>query len=273
MSALERVDGAWLGESLRNQNDFAVDAVEVFAELESTNRYLLDNAPDRPSTLQVCIAEFQTRGRGRRGREWYAPRHAGLCLSAGWIFARSPPDPATIALAAGVVARRVLESVCCVTVSLKWPNDLIWGRRKLGGILVELASPARQRCHVVVGIGINVALPVETLATISDWPGGAVDLRTALRGEVPDRTALAASLCVGLGNLFVDYERAGFDEYRDAWRRADHLVDAAVVVQRGEMQQLRGTARGIDDDGALLVTDASGEVHRVISGDVSVRLS
>lgn len=270
MSARERIDEARLRDALSNQTDFDVATVEVFAEIESTNQHLLQHAPDRPSALQVCIAEFQTRGRGRRGREWHAPKSAGLCLSAGWVFEQRPPDPAAITLAAGVIARRALESVCGVTVALKWPNDLIWERRKLGGILVELASPAPRNCHVVVGIGINVALPGETLASISDWPGGAVDLRTALRGAVPDRTALAVSLCQGLGKLFVDYAREGFGGYRDAWRSADHLADAPVLVQRGA-NELRGTACGIDDDGALLVSDASGRVHRVISGDVSVR--
>lgn len=272
MSAGDVIDVARLCGVLRNQADFDVGPIEVFPELDSTNRYLLEHAPGQLRALRVCAAEFQTHGRGRRGREWRAPRSSGLCLSASWMFDAVPPDPATIALATGVIARRAIESICGVVVALKWPNDLIWARRKLGGILVELATDSWQRGHVVVGIGINVALPPEMLPTISDWPGGAVDLRTALCGDAPDRTALAASICQGLGQLFVDYERDGFNRYREAWRRADHLVDAAVVVQRGD-SQLHGTARGIDDRGALLVSDASGQVHRVISGDVSVRLA
>ena len=265
-----RVDAARLRAALLSREDSSVGSVDVFAELESTNRYLLERPPDQPGKLHLCIAEHQSQGRGRHGRQWYAPRSAGLCLSASWLFAVSPSAPATIALATGVAVQRALESVCGLTVELKWPNDLIWGGRKLGGILVELASSTTQRCHVVIGIGINVALPETALAIVSDWPTGAIDLRTALQGAVPDRTALAVELGLRLARLCHDYERDGFAAYCTAWRRADHLVDAAVVVHRGNVE-LRGTARGIDDAGRLLVHDDTGHLHRIASGDVSVR--
>lgn len=272
MGARRRIETERLRDSLRDQERFAIDAVEVFAELESTNRYLLEHPPANVGSLRVCIAEFQSGGRGRRGREWRSPPSAGLCLSASWIFAERPTEPATVSLATGVVARHAIESICGVTVGLKWPNDLVWQGRKLGGILVELAAGAQRECHVVIGVGINVDVPQDLLATISDWPHGAVDLCTATAGAVPDRTMLAASLCRGLGELFVDYERDGFSGYRATWRAADQLVNAPITVQRGA-HELRGTAQGIDDDGALLVSDESGRVHRVTSGDVSVRLA
>lgn len=269
MSDSGRIDAKALRQALLGQSGFALAAVEVFNDLESTNRYLLAR-PARPGALRVCVAEYQTRGRGRRGRRWHVPAGAGLCLSAGWVFAARPADVATIALATAVAARRAVAATSRVAVALKWPNDLVWNERKLGGILVELATLPHGRCHVVVGIGINVAVPPETLAALSDWPGGAVDLRTAASGAAPDRTALAATLCLGLGTLFADYERDGFAVYRDAWRAADHLADAPVVVARSD-GELHGIARGIDASGALLVSDVDGRMHRVISGDVSVR--
>jgi BirA family transcriptional regulator, biotin operon repressor / biotin---[acetyl-CoA-carboxylase] ligase len=270
MSTRRLIDTERLRESLHGQTRFGLDAIEVFAELESTNRYLLEHPPEHAGALRVCIAEFQSSGRGRRGREWHCPAAAGLCLSASWVFAERPADPTTVTLATGVVARQSIESICNIAVGLKWPNDLVWRRRKLGGILVELATGPDRGCHVVVGVGINVDLPQDLLATVSDWAHGAVDLATAMSGPVPDRTALAASLCSGLGELFVHYERDGFTRYREAWRAADELLNAPITVQRGD-RELHGTARGIDDDGALLVSDAHGSVHRVISGDVSVR--
>ena len=271
MTETSAVDAERLRATLGEEASFALEEVEVFAELDSTNRFLIEHPPREDRALRVCIAEFQTRGRGRRGREWLSPRSAGLCLSVSWRFAAEPADLATITLAAGVAVRSAVETSCGVAPALKWPNDLMLDGRKLGGILVELAATRRAARHVVVGVGLNVAVPSETLANFSDWPAGAIDLHSAL-GRTPDRTELGARLCLALGKVFVDYESIGFGAYCDAWRRADYLRDAAIVVQRGA-EELRGSARGIDDDGALLVTDTSGCEHRIVSGDVSVRLT
>jgi BirA family transcriptional regulator, biotin operon repressor / biotin---[acetyl-CoA-carboxylase] ligase len=194
-----------------------------------------------------------------------------LWLSTSWIFCARPADPATMTLATGVVARQVIETLSGVSTGLKWPNDLLWQSRKLGGILVELDTSPRREYHIVIGVGINVDLPDELLASIGSEAYGAVDIRTAASGVVPDRTTLAAALCKGLGELFGDYERQeGFAPYREAWRAADQLRDAQITVQHGDAE-LHGTARGIDDEGALLVSDATGRMHRILSGDVSVR--
>src|SRR6185503_20224442 len=142
---------------------------------------------------------------GRRGRRWLAPLGAGLCLSAGWQFEGAPRDLSALMLAVGVIARRALASAAALDVALKWPNDLAIDDRKLGGILLELAAEAQGRCYVVAGVGINVALPPASLGGLSDWPGGAIDLATALGGAPPRRVLIAARLVDGLADLFVSY--------------------------------------------------------------------
>ena len=194
--------------------------LEVFTELDSTNQRLLA-APPPAGKLDVCIAEFQTQGRGRRGRRWDAPLGSGICLSVGWQFAGMPAEPAALTLAVGVAVRRVLESVAGLTISLKWPNDLVFDERKLGGILLELKAEAHGGAHVVVGVGLNVALPASLLPELSDWPRGAVDLKTALRKEPPPRAVLAAALVNELAALLADYPTRGFAAYRTEWRSAD----------------------------------------------------
>jgi BirA family biotin operon repressor/biotin-[acetyl-CoA-carboxylase] ligase len=159
-----------------------IERLEVFSEIDSTNRYLLEHPPSS-GRLAVCLAEYQHAGRGRRGRAWVAPAGAALCLSVGWRFAERPPDLSALTLACGVAARRALETQAGISVGLKWPNDLVWDDRKLGGILVELSAGHRGACHAVVGIGINVAMPRDLLRRVSDWPRGAVDLREAACGE------------------------------------------------------------------------------------------
>jgi BirA family biotin operon repressor/biotin-[acetyl-CoA-carboxylase] ligase len=243
--------------------------LEVLTEVDSTNRRLLSCAPP-PGELDVCIAEFQTEGRGRRGRSWNVPLGAGLCLSVGWQFADLPADLSALTLAVGVVARRVLARVAMLDVALKWPNDLVFDERKLGGILLELEAEAHGGAHVVAGIGLNVALPDQLLPALSDWPRGAVDLRTALRGEPPPRLTLAAALIDELAKLFAAYGTAGFAAYRRDWQAGDFLRGRTVRLDEAS-GSVEGTALGIDPDGALLIETTHGVRRRVVSGDVSVR--
>jgi BirA family biotin operon repressor/biotin-[acetyl-CoA-carboxylase] ligase len=218
----------------------------------------------------VCIAEYQHAGRGRRGRRWTAPLGGGLCLSAAWQFADTPADLAALTLAVGVIARRALAAVAGVDVSLKWPNDLAIDERKLGGVLLELRAEAQGGCHVVAGVGINVALSPESLPTLSDWPRGAIDLATAMDREPPTRTALAASLIDGLAELFAGYAASGFAPYRADWRAADFLRGRSVTLY-DVAGTVNGTALGIEADGALVIETADGTRRRVVSGDVTVR--
>lgn len=244
--------------------------LEVFTELESTNRHLLDAPAPDPGELAGCVAEYQSAGRGRRGRNWHAPLGMGLCLSAAWSYRETPPELAALSLAVGVAVRRVLRHRAGIEIDLKWPNDLVWDDRKLGGILVEFRAEAQGRCHVVAGLGINVAMPTGLLERISDWPTGAVDLRQATNGCQPRRTVLVTELLDALEALSVDYELYGFAPYRDEWRDADCLVGKPVRVDEAS-HSILGTARGIDADGALLLETTGEPRRRIISGDISVR--
>jgi len=183
---LDLLDAATLRAALQPETAARLAKLEVFTELGSTNRQLLREAP--PSAkLDVCVAEFQTAGLGRRGRTWTTPLGAGVCLSVGWHFAEMPAELPALTLAVGVVVRRVLERVAGLSVALKWPNDLVFDERKLGGILLEIQAEAHGGAHVVVGVGLNVALPAALLPSLCDWPRGAVDLTTALGRAPPPR--------------------------------------------------------------------------------------
>jgi BirA family biotin operon repressor/biotin-[acetyl-CoA-carboxylase] ligase len=267
---IDLIDARAVRAALRVETAGRLARLDVFTELDSTNQYLLSLPAPRGGELAVCIAEFQRAGRGRRGRRWAAPLGGGLCLSAAWQFADAATDLAAFALAVGVVARRALAAVAGVDVALKWPNDLVLDERKLGGVLIELKREARGGCHVVAGIGINVALPSASLPALCDWPRGAIDLATGNGGAPPVRGALAASLIDGLVDLFAGYATAGFAPYRADWCAADFLRDRRVSLDDAAGHMI-GTARGIDADGALVVEAADGTRRRVIAGDVSVR--
>jgi BirA family biotin operon repressor/biotin-[acetyl-CoA-carboxylase] ligase len=266
---VDLLDAAELRAALDPATAARIAKLDVFTEIDSTNRHLL-MAPPPLGKLDVCVAEFQTAGRGRRGRCWRAPFGGGICLSVGWLFAAMPAQPAALTLAVGVAVRRALERVAGLTIALKWPNDLVYDERKLGGVLLEIGSGPDGGAHAVTGIGLNVALPPELLPSLSDWPHGAVDLTTALGNEPPPRAALTSALVDELAVLFMDYPARGFAAYRTEWCSADHLRGRRVRLDE-ETGSLLGTARGIDADGALLVETEGGARRRVVAGDVSLR--
>lgn len=247
-----------------------VGRLELFLELDSTNRHLLGQPAPAPGTMHAALAEFQHAGRGRQGRSWKAPLGGGLCLSVAWQFAETPPGLSALSLAIGVTVRRVLKGLTNLAIGLKWPNDLVFDDRKLGGILVEISAEQHGACRVVAGLGLNVSIPPEQLAALSDWEHGAVDLDTALGGSMPGRSELAGSLMAALAALFEAYPHSGFEPYAGEWRQAHVLADRPVRLVEPAGESF-GVVRGIEADGALLLETRGGGLRRVVAGDVSLR--
>ena len=243
--------------------------LEVFKELNSTNSHLLDGPAPAPGNLTAALAEFQHAGRGRRGRTWNMPPGSGIALSVGWSFARTPGDLPALSLAAGVATRRVIEALTGCAPMLKWPNDLVWNHRKLGGILVDTASRKGGVCHVVVGIGLNVSMDSGTLGNVGERPDSAIDLQRMTNARPPPRNDLAAGLIAGCFEMFRTFEESGFGPYHAPFREADYLWRRPVTVTDGP-DRLSGTAVGVDSNGALILMTSTGKRH-IVSGDVTVR--
>ena len=243
-------------------------SLSVVEETASTNEALLAVNDLPPGRLDACLAEFQTSGRGRRGRSWIAPFGSGICLSVGWCFAEAPPQLSALSLAAGVGTRRALAQCGVEGTTLKWPNDVLHEGRKLGGILCELRAETAGPAYAVVGIGLNVALPPgarEAIVADGLQPVSLADLA----GSVPSRSRLAGALVGQVALALEEFGRAGFAPFHEEWQAADALRSRPVRVHRAG-RSTEGTARGIDADGALLF-DTGGRVERVISGEVTVR--
>lgn len=245
-----------------------VQQLDVEWSVGSTNTVLLAR-PNPPAGLaEVLLAEYQTQGRGRRGRAWLAPPGGAICLSLSWTFQQAPQDLGALGLAIGVCARRALGEFDLRDVTLKWPNDILIAERKLGGILIDLRAEVAGSACVVIGLGINVALGSPLLSTIAATGLPATDLVTAGL-EQPCRNSLAAAMIAALLRGLLEFERQGLRAFVEEWRAADVLRGRAVEVQAAE-GIARGVARGIDVHGALLVETPQG-VRRFISGDVTVR--
>ncbi len=267
-TAAAPLDVARIRHLLDNSVRGRLNALDAAWSVGSTNSILLARPNPPAGCCEALLAEYQTAGRGRRGRSWLAPPGGAVCLSLSWTFSEVPRDLGALGLAIGVCALRSLESLGLHNVRLKWPNDLIVDGRKLGGVLIELRAESAGPACVVVGIGLNVALGPWLPEEIARGGLPPVDLVTA--GLVtPDRNALAAALIAACVGGLAEFAEHGLRPFLDEWRTADVLRGAAVAVQCGE-RSTRGIARGIDLAGALLVETPQG-VKRVISGDVSVR--
>ena len=241
---------------------------ETAWSLGSTNSELLARPPPPPGEFDFLLAEYQSAGRGRRARSWIAPPGGAICLSMSWSYAALPPDAGALSLAMGVAALRALATLGPLAIGLKWPNDLLAGGRKLGGMLLELRSEGGGPALVVFGIGINVALGAALAARVAATGTEATDLASLGIADC-NRNRLAAALIDAGVAAFLAFQRDGFRVFHDEWQQADLLRGQPVSVT-GAGEPILGRAAGVDADGALRVETAGGLV-RCISGEVSVR--
>jgi len=243
--------------------------LDVHEALASTSDALLAVGDLPAGRFDACLAEFQTAGRGRRGRRWLAPFGSGLCLSVNWTFRDAPAALGALSLAAGVAVLRALASLGVAGAGLKWPNDIVHEGRKLGGILIDLRGEAAGPAYVVVGVGLNTRLSAQAFAALRAEGSEAVDLATL--GAAPRRSSMAALLVGEFALALEEFDARGFVAFADEWRCADALAGRPVRVLQGRDSQ-DGVARGVDPDGAL-VLETGGARRRILSGDVSVRLA
>lgn len=242
--------------------------VSLLPEVDSTNRHLLRLADAGEDVAgRACLAEAQRAGAGRRGRRWVASPYSNIMLSLAWRFEAGAARLGGLSLVAGVAVRSVLARAGIDGVALKWPNDLVWDGRKLGGILIEMRSEAGGPALAVCGVGLNVYIgPREAPLIDQAW----IDLAQMGVPQV-DRNWLAAHLVRALADAFQDFERHGFEQWQRSWEQ--HHRDAGRPVQvtdaAGRVQD--GIALGVDAQGGLRLQQADGRIMTVYSGEVTLR--
>lgn len=264
--ALGPLDADAIRRALRCPSGDEAIELEILDRVDSTNQHLLGHFGHR----RAVLAEYQERGRGRRGRGWIAPPRSGLCLSFGYRFDCRLSQLAPLSLAAGVAAVEVVRTHN-VAARLKWPNDLVVGPRKLGGLLAEIRGGRSGPCQVVLGVGINGRLP-----NAGDSPADAVpdqpwtDLFRET-GRMPARNRLAGELIAALARTCAEFEASGFAPFRHRWQALDALAGKPVRVFGADGRTFDGRACGIGATGALKI-DADGQIIEVDAGEVSVRV-
>jgi BirA family biotin operon repressor/biotin-[acetyl-CoA-carboxylase] ligase len=240
-----------------------LDTLEVEWQIDSTNAELLRRTAS--SRVQVLLAERQSAGRGRRGRSWASPLAAHLYLSLQRRFDGGVAALSGLSIAVGVAAAEALRGLGFIEVGLKWPNDVVAGDRKLGGILIEFGGEDAGVVRAVIGIGINVRMP-ESAAAAIDQPW--TDLRK-LGAPLPSRNALAAVLIAAQVRALEQFAEVGLASFLPRWHALDALRNRTIDVIAGTHRE-RGVALGIANSGALRVRHADGE-RDYHSAEISVR--
>lgn len=243
--------------------------VEVSDQMDSTSSELLRRASRRDIHGALLAAEWQTAGRGRRGRPWTAVAGGSLTFSMGWRFEQGAGFLAGLSLAVGVAVARALEKEGFAGIELKWPNDLVFRHHKLGGILIELNGDALGPSTVVVGVGLNVKLPRDARREIAQ---PVTDLAAvAGRGAKPiDRNRLLARLASELSAMFAAYAEGGFAPIAAEWQQRHAYQGKPVKLVLPDGAAVKGTVAGVDASGALVLADGPRR-SRFLSGELSLR--
>ncbi|WP_371340134.1 bifunctional biotin--[acetyl-CoA-carboxylase] ligase/biotin operon repressor BirA [Klebsiella quasipneumoniae] len=237
--------------------------VTVLPVIDSTNQYLLDRL-DELTSGDVCVAEYQQAGRGRRGRKWFSPFGANLYLSMYWRLEQGPAAAIGLSLVIGIVIAEVLQQLGAEQVRVKWPNDIYLQDRKLSGILVELTGKTGDAAQIVSGAGINLVMRrVESDVVNQGW----ISLQEA--GVVIDRNLLAARLIKELRLGLELFEQEGLAPYLPRWEKLDNFIHRPVKLIIGD-KEIYGISRGIDAQGALLL-EQDGVIKAWVGGEISLR--
>lgn len=242
MDNKNKIDAGYLARHFETQ----WSKIKVFEVIDSTSSWL----KEQTEYPLVCLAEEQTNGRGRNGNRWHSPDAENIYLSFNWLFGSQPKHLPLLSLWIGIAVAQAIESLGVNGHGIKWPNDLYWLNKKLGGILIETSSASS---GVIVGIGINTNVLVidgvdQPWTSLSNILGGTVD-----------RNKLLITLLDELWRAMIAFQQLTPDTLRLSWSKWDLLQDKQVSFQKnGEI--LEGIARGINASGYLLVEMLSGDV-------------
>lgn len=243
-----------------------IKSIEIFEQIDSTNTYLMQlamSSKTKKGEIYICLAEQQTSGKGRLGRQWFSPFGANIYFSMLWSFDKNIDDLAGLSLAVATIIIDMLHFFGVEDVGLKWPNDVLWRGRKLAGVLVEIASEAYGISNAVIGVGLNVNMP-EMAEKVIDQPW--VDIYR-ITGKLVDRNQLTGLLINQLVDKLGLFQREGIAAFIQKCKRLDICLNKPVcIVTPGG--KITGTARGIDKHGYLRLETKPGKIKVFSAGEL-----
>jgi len=249
----------WLGKT-----DKLFD-IEILPQAASSNTLLLQRAALGAHSGSVLAVELQTAGRGRLGRTWHSCLGNALTFSLLWRFDCALNALSGLSLAVGVAIVRALNELDAQGVQLKWPNDILAARGKLGGVLIEAQGDMLGPSAVVIGIGLNCTLPDNPAQPIGQ-PASALN---EVCRNMPTRNQLLAAVLQELTCVLRQFAQDGFSAVRDEWEQYHFHQHRPIQLRMADGSTASGIARGVSDSGELCMETAQG-VLRFNSGEVGM---
>jgi len=239
--------------------------IRYFDQTDSTNLRAKAMAAAGAPEGTLVIAEEQTQGRGRRGRNWFSPSGAGIYMSLIIRPAILPQEAPRFALLTATAVAEAIRDTTMVETRIKWPNDILVGGKKLGGILTEISTDMDKVEYMIIGLGINVNLDREA------FPPDLRELGTSIRMELGrslPRIPLAMCILERFEETYEEYQRHGFASIRKRWQAFTDMIGRTVAVD-AMGRRFTGEVMDFDEEGYLVVREHNGAPVRIFSGDVS----
>tara|TARA_B100001175_G_C19435824_1_gene603532 strand:+ start:284 stop:1255 length:972 start_codon:yes stop_codon:yes gene_type:complete len=245
--------------------------IKVFDVIDSTNNFLMQEAPKGYPHASCVATNIQTNGKGRRGRQWQSSLGENLTFSFLWRFTKGAAALSGLSLAVGVSLIRSLKKVNIDQALLKWPNDILIKDdevyKKLAGILIELQGDMDGQSAAIIGIGINLELSKNQIAKI-DQP--AIGINQCVEEKINSNEFLGI-IIKDLAEVLAKFESNGFEYFQDEWQSYDALQDQAVSLNLRDGENISGRAKGVNNSGALEVITEDDGIKTFSSGEVTIR--
>jgi len=263
VTPIELLDKNFIVEKLLAANVNA--SVEIHNIIDSTNDYLMRRIPNHVQNGQVCIAEYQSSGRGRRGRQWISPFGSHIYMSKYWLLPQGMTAAMGLNTIVALAISDAITSLYKIDVQLKWPNDIYMGGLKLAGILIDLEGNPNEPCHVVIGIGLNLNMSDKNGEKV-DQPWTDLQRHTAIK---INRNELVAAIIERLAIRLEQHKTTGLAHTVQEWNKLDYFYDKPVRLITGK-DETHGICKGINEQGALLLK-INEEIKVIYGGEVSLR--
>jgi len=261
---LNLLDADSINSTLSESTQTQLYLLEVLFSVKSTNQYLMKKVGSGIRSGHVVIAEHQSAGRGRRGRDWLSPFGQNLYLSILWEFVEPISGLSGLSLAIAIAILRSLKKAGISDAGLKWPNDIHWHGKKLCGILLEMKGEESGAWNVVIGIGLNVNMQYDHSEVITQpWTS-----LQQITGAVMDRNTIVVNIIKELFEVLEQFSKKGLEVFREEWILNDVTMNKTIKLHTAQ-DTITGIVRGIDDQGAL-VLEVNGVSQHYHAGEVSL---
>lgn len=262
---IEFLDKEIIDKYFNSKYKFFAQSMVIFDEIDSTSTYLTQAAE-----ANICLAESQSAGRGRLGRKWFSPYANNIYLSLRWSFIKNLVSLDGLSLALGIAITKALAEYGITDgIALKWPNDVLWHKQKLSGILIELSGEMHEAYQTIIGVGLNVDMSKQVAPDI-DQPW--CDIAQIIQAR-PARNKLTGLLLNQFISTLTIFQDQGLKPFLQEWQQLDITYGKKITLTTPQKQIIKGVGCGINDHGYLMLKDDNDQqIHEFNIGEISLRI-